>query len=133
MVTAVREKATGAKVPLIAADKALLSLRSSGHDYCSAVGEVVDNSLQADANTIRVRVFTTKKTIGKNKRATEVVERLAIGDDGDGMGVEVLPQRPETRLLDPLRGSNRNGPFRRRSQNGRHLTGQADRHLQPSG
>jgi hypothetical protein len=90
MVTAVREKATGAKVPLIAADKALLSLRSSGHDYCSAVGEVVDNSLQADANTIRVRVFTTKKTIGKNKRATEVVERLAIGDDGDGMGVEVL-------------------------------------------
>lgn len=90
MVTAVQEKATGAKVPLIAADKALLSLRSSGHDYCSAVGEVVDNSLQADANAIRVRVFTTKKTIGKNKRATEVVERLAIGDDGDGMDVEVL-------------------------------------------
>lgn len=90
MVTAVQEKATVARVPLIAADKALISLRSSGHDYCSAVGEVVDNSLQADANTIRVRVFTTKKTIGKNKRATEVVERLAIGDDGDGMEVEVL-------------------------------------------
>lgn len=90
MVTAVQEKATGAKVPLIAADKALLSLRSSGHDYCSAVGEVIDNSLQANANAIRVQVFTTKKTIGRNKRATEVVERLAIGDDGDGMDVEVL-------------------------------------------
>lgn len=88
MVTAVQEKATGVKVPLITADKALLSLRSSGHDYCSAVGEVIDNSLQANANAIRVRVFTTKKIIGKNKRATEVVERLAIGDDGDGMGVD---------------------------------------------
>ena len=90
MVTAVREKASATKVPLIAADKALLSLRSSGHDYCSAVGEVIDNSLQANANTIRARVFTAKKQIGKNKRATEVVERLAVGDDGDGMDVDVL-------------------------------------------
>lgn len=90
MVTTVQEKASATKVPLIAADKALLSLRSSGHDYCSAVGEVVDNSLQANANAIRVRVFTTKKTIGKNRRATEVVESVAIGDDGDGMEVEVL-------------------------------------------
>jgi hypothetical protein len=90
MVTTVQEKASATKVPLIAADKALLSLRSSGHDYCSAVGEVVDNSLQANANAIRVRVFTTKKTIRKNERATEVVESVAIGDDGDGMEVEVL-------------------------------------------
>jgi len=78
------------KVPLIAADKALLSLRSSGHDYCSAVGEIIDNSLQADANTIRVRVFTTSKMIGKNKRPIEVVEQLVVGDDGDGMDMEVL-------------------------------------------
>jgi len=67
MVTSVQEKATAAKVPLIAADKALISLRSSGHDYCSAVGEVIDNSLQANANAIGARVFTTKKTIGKKQ------------------------------------------------------------------
>src|SRR5262245_14477298 len=73
------------RVELIAADKALLSLRSSGHDYRSAVGEVVDNSLQAESHNIRVRVFTTKKKIGKNTKATEVVERIAIGDDGTGM------------------------------------------------
>lgn len=77
-------------VPLIAADKALLSLRSSGHDYCSAIGEVIDNSLQANANTVQIKVFTTKKKIGKNKRATEVVDRLAIGDDGEGMDEPVL-------------------------------------------
>jgi hypothetical protein len=72
-------------VELVLADKALLSLRASGHDYCSAVGEVFDNSIQANANTIRLRFFTEKRAIGDNKRRTEVVERLAVGDDGDGM------------------------------------------------
>src|SRR4051812_7594944 len=73
------------RVDLIAADKALISLRSSGHDYCSATGEVVDNSIQAGAHTIRIRLFTTKKRIGANTKLTEVVERLAVGDDGGGM------------------------------------------------
>lgn len=79
------------KVDLIAADTALLSLRSSGHDYCSAVGEVIDNSLQANANNIRCRIFNEKKKIGKNKkRAIEVVSCLAVGDDGDGMDIDTL-------------------------------------------
>jgi len=78
------------KVELVAADTALLSLRSSGHDYCSAVGEVIDNSLQANANNIRCRISTEKKKIGKNKRATEVVSRVAVGDDGDGMDKPTL-------------------------------------------
>ncbi|HEV2293561.1 MAG TPA: ATP-binding protein [Tepidisphaeraceae bacterium] len=77
-------------VELIAADTALLSLRSSGHDYNSAVGEVIDNSLQADANNIRCRIFTEKKVIGKNKKATEVVQRVAVGDDGNGMNEDTL-------------------------------------------
>lgn len=78
------------QVELIAADTALLSLRSSGHDYCSAVGEIIDNSLQANANEIRCRIFTQQKKIGKNKRTTEVVERVAVGDDGDGMDTHTL-------------------------------------------
>lgn len=85
MTTVLSPTAVKHQVELIAADTALLSLRSSGHDYCSAVGEVIDNSLQANANNIRCRIFTQKKKIGKNKRATEVVERVAVGDDGDGM------------------------------------------------
>src|SRR5580658_6596690 len=82
MVVAERIGTGAQQVDLIAADKALMSLRSSGHDYGSAVGEVIDNSLQAEANVVRLRVFTTKKKIGSNAKATEVVERLAIGDDG---------------------------------------------------
>jgi hypothetical protein len=71
-------------VELIATDTALLSLRSLGHNYCSAIGQVIDNSLQANTNNIRCRIFTEKKAIEKNKRATEVVDRVAVGDDGGG-------------------------------------------------
>src|SRR3954468_23493314 len=92
MAIAIAERARveAERVELIAADKALVSLRSSGHDYMSAVGEVIDNSLQANARHVRVGLVTTKKKIGKSARATEVVERLAVGDDGDGMDVLTL-------------------------------------------
>ena len=87
---AVRQRAAAAPVDLILADKALNSLRASGHDYCSAVGEVFDNSLQANSNAIRLKIFTDKRVVGRNIRKTEVVERIAIGDDGCGMAAEVL-------------------------------------------
>ncbi len=77
-------------VPLVLADRALTSLRASGHDYKSAVGEVFDNSLQANANNIKLRLFTEKRLLGKNTKKTEVVERVAMGDDGIGMSREVL-------------------------------------------
>jgi hypothetical protein len=109
MATAVAERVRveAERVELIAADKALVSLRSSGHDHMSAVGEVVDNSLQANARHIRVRLFTTKKKIGKNSKATEVVERLAVGDDGDGMDVGTL--RNALKLGYSSRYNDRNG------------------------
>lgn len=78
------------QVDLVLADNALLSLRASGHDYCSAIGEVFDNSIQAKANNIRLRLFTDKLVVGANKNKTEVVDRVAIGDDGDGMPEDVL-------------------------------------------
>lgn len=85
-----RSSAGKEKVSLVKADKALLSLRSSGHDFCSAVGEVVDNSLEAGANVIRIRTFTGQHKIGGNRKATTVMERVAIGDDGGGMPSDVL-------------------------------------------
>ena len=81
---------TGQTVELVQADNALLSLRASGHDYCSAIGEVFDNSIQANANYINLRLFTDKRVVGKNSKKTEVVDRVAIGDDGDGMDISVL-------------------------------------------
>lgn len=78
------------QVELVQADNALLSLRASGHDYCSAIGEVFDNAIQAKANNVRLKLFTDKRVIGTNSKRTEVVDRLAIGDDGDGMEAVVL-------------------------------------------
>jgi|GEM_PF-1432346 len=78
------------RVPLVKADAAMLSLRSSGHDFPSAAGEVIDNSLEAGANAVKVRTFASKKKVGKNTNATEVIERVAIGDDGEGMDLTVL-------------------------------------------
>jgi len=37
-----------------------------------------------------VRVFTAKKKIGKNKKSTEVVQQIAVGDDGNGMDIDTL-------------------------------------------
>ena len=78
------------QVPLVRVDRSLTSLRSSGHDPYSAVGEVIDNSLEADANNVRIKLFTEKKVIGDAKRSTEVVERIAMGDDGEGMDKDTL-------------------------------------------
>src|SRR5689334_1692973 len=72
-------------VPVVKADTAMTSLRASGHDFNSAVGEVIDNSLEAGANAVRIRTFTSKKKIGANTKTTDVIERVAIGDDGEGM------------------------------------------------
>ena len=77
-------------VELVQADTALISLRASGHDYCSAVGEVIDNSIQANANNVKLRLFTDMRAIGSSSKKAEVVERLAVGDDGDGMHADVL-------------------------------------------
>lgn len=81
---------TNGNVSLVVADRALTSLRASGHDYRSAVGEVFDNSLQAKANNIKLRLLTEKKVVGKNTKKTEVVEKVAIGDDGTGMSADIL-------------------------------------------
>jgi len=84
----IRPEAT--QVSIVKADTALLSLRSSGHDFCSAIGEVVDNSLEAGANMVRIRLFTGQRKVGSNKKATTVIERVALGDDGGGMPKDVL-------------------------------------------
>jgi hypothetical protein len=63
----------------------LRSFARGGH-----VDEVIDNSLEAGANAVKVRTFTSEKKVGKNTNATEVIERVAIGDDGEGMDSTVL-------------------------------------------
>lgn len=78
------------EVPLIKVDTALTSLRSSNFDTPAAVGEPVDNALEAGANLIRIRLTEGERKFGKRQKLTRVVEQIAVADDGAGMSKEVL-------------------------------------------
>ncbi|HXE74010.1 MAG TPA: ATP-binding protein [Candidatus Xenobia bacterium] len=79
-------------LPLIKVDTALTSLRASHFDTPSAVGELVDNALEAKANTIKIRLIEGERRVGKKQKHTPVVEQIAVADDGTGMSLEVLYQ-----------------------------------------
>jgi len=66
--------------PLFNAATAINSLRNSSFDELSAYGEVIDNSIQADASFVKMKFETTSTQIRK----------LIFGDDGKGMDTETL-------------------------------------------
>lgn len=72
------------RVPMILTGQALLSLRDSGFSLPTALAEVIDNSIEARAKTIRVRLDET------TTRGKKHVHRIAISDDGSGMNIELL-------------------------------------------
>lgn len=78
------------EVPLVQVDKALESLRASNYNPSAAVGEPVDNALEAKANTIKIRLVEGERTVGKKAKTVTVVDKIAISDDGIGMSEEVL-------------------------------------------
>ena len=72
-------------VRLVNDSTAILSMRESDFDAYSAYGEVIDNSIQANAQNIKVRIFSQG-----GRRGPEVIEKIAFGDDGDGMTPDIL-------------------------------------------
>src|SRR5438445_529680 len=70
-------------VSLVDDGAALLSMRNSDFDAYSAVGEVIDNSIQARAKKVRLII---------NFRASqeEPITSISFGDDGTGMPSDVL-------------------------------------------
>jgi hypothetical protein len=77
-------------VPLIKTGQAILSLRDSGYTIEAALGEVIDNAIEANANTISIELFE-----GVNKKKKKCVSKIAIVDDGDGMNKELLQNYPQ--------------------------------------
>jgi hypothetical protein len=59
----------------------LESLRDSDFDSCSALGEVVDNSIQANAESVRIYFSTLN---------TDQIKSVVFIDDGDGMSKEII-------------------------------------------
>lgn len=75
---------TATAIPAVLSGHALRSLRESGYTLPAALGEVVDNAIEADANEIEI--YLEESTGGKRKAH---ISRIAIADDGDGMGTDV--------------------------------------------
>ncbi|HVF03551.1 MAG TPA: ATP-binding protein [Frankiaceae bacterium] len=77
-------------IPAVLAGRALRSLRDSGYSLAAAIGEVVDNSLEAKANSIHVRLNEDAESHGRPR-----VGAIAIVDDGAGMDVDTLHRYPQ--------------------------------------
>lgn len=73
------------RIPMIQTGQALQSLRDSGHNLPTALGEVVDNSIEARANSIFIRLDQATDSRGKKH-----VHRIAMADDGIGMDQHTL-------------------------------------------
>lgn len=79
-----------ADLPVILTGQALQSLRESGYSLPAAFGEVIDNSVEAGGNLIRIRMDEAT-----DRRKKRHVHRIAFADDGEGMTPDVLHHYPQ--------------------------------------
>jgi hypothetical protein len=70
-------------IPAVLSGHALRSLRESGYTLPAALGEVIDNAIEANANEIDVWFEET----AESKRKAHI-SRIAVVDDGDGMATD---------------------------------------------
>ena len=68
--------------PLAHAKQALESSRDSGFDLSASVGEIVDNSIEAHATFVRIRMVESPDETS--------VAKIAFADDGAGIAPEIL-------------------------------------------
>lgn len=73
------------KIPIVLTGHALQSLRDSGYSLPAALGEVIDNSLEANANNITLHFEESQAKSGKRH-----IHRITMIDDGDGMELDIL-------------------------------------------
>jgi hypothetical protein len=72
------------RVPFFLTGRAMESLRDAGYSFPAALGEVIDNSIEANANNITIQL--DEAVVNRKRR----IGRIAIADDGDGMPRDTL-------------------------------------------
>ena len=83
MATTVKTKA------IIPAKTAILTFRDSGYrNTASALAELIDNAIEAQATTIQVLTFE-EQVLVQNRRVFQI-KKVAVYDDGSGMGADTL-------------------------------------------
>ncbi len=93
-------------IPFIKTGQALQSLRDAGYSIEAALGEVIDNSIEADANNIGVHLFE-----GKNKDGKKCVTQVVFIDDGKGMDTDLLQYYPQVGFSTRYMSSNTIGKY----------------------
>lgn len=74
-------------VNLVESGAALQSMRNSDFDAYSAYGEVIDNSVQAEAKNIKILISYQPSSTGNRH---EPITSICFGDDGTGMPADIL-------------------------------------------
>lgn len=78
---------TKSSVRLVNLPKFLISTRDSGYkDTCRAIAELVDNSIEADASGLIIRI----QKVSAATQSREEALRVAVIDDGVGMSIDTL-------------------------------------------
>ncbi|OPX62210.1 MULTISPECIES: ATP-binding protein [unclassified Methanoregula] len=70
------------RIPAIEGAHLLQSLRASDFDIPSAIGELIDNSIQADAKTVNIKV---KDVVAGTHKKYKLIQEIVCADDGYGM------------------------------------------------
>ena len=76
--------------PLVELATAYRSLRDSGFDFSTAIGELIDNSVQANAHRIDIIPRIEQKETDGKPGVIPVITQIAVVDNGDGMDEKTL-------------------------------------------
>ena len=82
-------------LPLLELGTAYQSLRESGFDFSTAIGELIDNSVQAKAKRIDIIPKIVEKKSEGRRKPVSVITQVSVVDDGDGMDEETLNSCPQ--------------------------------------
>ena len=82
-------------LPLLELATAYQSLRESGFDFSTAIGELIDNSVQANAKQIAIIPKIEQKQFEDVEESIPVITQIFVIDDGDGMDENTLNGCPQ--------------------------------------
>ena len=82
-------------VQLLELETAYQSLRESGFDFPTAIGELIDNSVQAKAKRIDIIPKIEKRNPEGGGEPVSVITQVSVVDDGDGMDESTLNRCPQ--------------------------------------
>ena len=75
------------RIPAIESAKLLNSLRASDFDIPSAIGELIDNAIQAEADVIHLKIEDITQ-YGQRGRPYKLIDKIICADNGYGMPCE---------------------------------------------